>query len=155
MRGAGLSPRFGENVMIECWRRRSLSLGFCVLVITSCSTEPPSEPYLHGTWSSPSLGATATAAGLGLFLVCGGKGWFPGPLTLDSFNIFTGAGVVRPGTDTFNVIVAGYVSDGSLNLQWGPPSQPPNINGPTYFLLPDDVARPTNDPCATSANRPD
>src|SRR4051794_368070 len=88
--------------------------------------------------------------GLGSFWCVGERAGSLALLTLDSFNIFTGAGVVRPGTDTFNVIVAGYVSDGSLNLQWGPPSQPPNINGPTYFLLPDDVARPTNDPCATS-----
>jgi hypothetical protein len=126
--------------------RRVVVLLFCVVLSPSCSTEP-SGPYLHGTWSSPSLGAVATPVGLRLTMVCGGTGWFDGPLTLDSLNIFSGSGYVRLDGERRNELIVGVLTTNGLHLQWGPPNQPPDVNGELWFLLPDEVGRPTEDPC--------
>ena len=128
--------------------RRVIALLLCTLPSLSCSTEP-SGPYLRGAWSAPSLGAFATEAGLRLTMVCGGTGWFGGPLTLDSLNVFHGTGYVRFDAEPRSEIIVGLVTSDGLSLQWGPPNQPPDLNGPLWFLLPDDAGRPTEDPCAT------
>ena len=137
--------------MIQRWPWRSVILLLCLLITPSCSTEP-SGPYLRGTWSSPSLGAVAGVVGLRLFMVCGGTGWFDGPLALDSLNFFRGSGFVQFDAEPRNELIVGHVADdGSLTLQWGPPQRPPDLDGATYFLMPNDTGRPTNDSCATSA----
>jgi hypothetical protein len=84
-------------------------------------------------------------------MVCGGTGWFDGPLTLDSLNIFNGSGYVRFDAEPINVLIVGYVRPDGLSLQWGTPNRPPDINGLLWYLLPSDEGRPTEDQCATSS----
>jgi hypothetical protein len=136
--------------MVDHRLRRIFALLLCALSSLSCSTEP-SGPYLRGVWSSPSLGAVATQAGLRLTMTCGGTGWFDGPLTLDSLNVFSGSGHVQFDAEPRSELIVGRVSTDGLSLQWGPPNRPPDLNGALWFLLPGDVGRPTEDPCATSA----
>ena len=121
----------------------------CALVALSCATEP-SGPYLKGTWASPSLGATASQAGLRLIMVCGGNGWFDGPLSLDSLNIFTGSGYVQFNGPKRPEIIVGQMASDGLSLVWGPPDQPPNVNGPMEFMLPAEIGHPTEDPCSSA-----